>query len=121
MPRQRPKSGYLVLVVITEPIRKPVTEHRTHGGGEPDRPEADAARADHSADTEQDGSGRQQERDERERFPEGENEDDRGSPAFVCPDEQQDRGVQVADGCLLNALDPSGFRRRPLAGLADFG
>ena len=52
MPRQGPKSGYPVLVVITEPIRKPVTEHRTHGGGEPDRPEADAARADHSADTE---------------------------------------------------------------------
>ena len=85
MPRQRPKSGYLELVVITEPIRKPVTEHRTHGGGEPDRPEADAARADHSANTEQDGSGRQQERDEREQYPRRRERRRPGQPSFRVP------------------------------------
>ena len=86
--------------VPAEPIGNPVAEHRAKCRREPDRPEPDIGGTDQPADAKQQGGRWQQQRDECQRFPEGKQENNRGGPGFVDPDERQDGLVQIADGLL---------------------
>ena len=100
MTGQRPKPPDSVPEIAAEPKRNPVAERRAKCRREPDRPEPDVRRTDQPTDAEQQGGRRQQQRDECQRFPEGKQENNRGGPGFVDPDERQDGLVQIADGLL---------------------
>src|SRR5215468_6260220 len=66
-----------------DPIGQPVAAGGADRPRDPDRPEADPARSDQIADADQRSPGRNEQRDEGERFTKGEAEDDRCRPGLV--------------------------------------
>ena len=122
MPRQWPKSGYRVLVVITEPIRKPVTEHRTKVAANqigqkpmplaPTIPPIPNRMAVAGSSSEMNASNSPKARTKTI-----------GAAQLSCvPDEQQDRIVQVADGCLSpGSLGEVSVEAAPARWAGDFG
>jgi hypothetical protein len=81
--RQRPDMADRRPELSSDPIGQPISKRRADGARDPDRPEVDAALGNHGADGDQNGPGRQHERDERERFPKGKATDDWCRPHFV--------------------------------------
>ena len=70
-------------------VRERVAEHGAQRRAKPNRPDPISVAPI--------SGSRQQKRYERERFPEGENENDRTGQALVLPDERHDCVVQIAD------------------------
>ena len=106
MARQRPHVRDRVFELEADPVGQPVADGGTKRRRNPDRPEADAARADQGADCHQRAPGRNQQRDESERFPKRQRKNDRRRPTFVVADEVDD---VLGDGLKVHRRD----RARP--------
>jgi hypothetical protein len=85
--RQRPHLRDVFLVFEAEPVGDPVAKGSSNAARDPDRPEADAAGADQGADRDQRPPGRDQQRDEGERFSECQYEHDGGGPDLMVAHE----------------------------------
>src|SRR5260370_25356521 len=93
--RQRPDLRDLLLVPEAEPVGDPIAERSPDPTGNPDPPEADAARADQCADRDQRPPGRDQQRDKGKRFTQRQHHNDRCRPGLMVAHEVGQRARKI--------------------------
>src|SRR3974377_732146 len=102
MPRHGPYLSNGWTYFNAYPIRDPISDGSTHRCGNPDWPEPEIACLDEHAQSYQRAPGRDKEREENERFAEGEHECDGRCPDFIYACE--------LDNCLSVRFDDSEHR-----------